>query len=299
MGILGNLSPDIQQISIDEAFVDISGMGDPISVARKLQTEIKEGIGLPCSIGIATNKLVAKIATDVGKLSSKSGGPPNALTWVKSGEEASFLAPLKVDLLWGVGPKTAAKLAVHGIEKIGDLAHQSEDDLIRWFGEYGRYLRLRALGMDESHLHTNRSARSLSQETTFARDVRDDRQLEGTLRYLSEKVGRRLRKSGLAGTTVKIKLRWPDFKTITRQMTLPALVDQDDEICSAALILLHAARPKGKPVRLIGVGVSGIKPPLRQLGLWDDHSERRRKLQHAVDLLQQKFGKKVIHRGNR
>jgi DNA polymerase-4 len=299
MDRLRNLSPLVEQISIDEAFVDISGLGDPAAIARKLQSEIRGGLGLPCSVGIAANKLVAKIATEVGKKSGKKGEPPNALTIVPPGGEAAFLDPLPADMLWGVGPKTGAKLAANGIKTIGDIARHPEADLIRWFGENGRDMWRHARGLDERPIVTEYEAKSISQEVTFARDVRDDQALEGTLRDLSAQVGRRLRRAGLAGTTVKLKLRWPDFTTLTRQISRPQPTDQDDEIYQAALPLLRKVHARGQAVRLIGVGVSGFKPPLRQLGLWDAESEKRRKLQEAVDELQEKFGKKVIQRGKK
>jgi DNA polymerase-4 len=297
MARLRNLSPFVEQISIDEAFVDISGLGDPAGIARNLQAEVREGIGLPCSVGIASNKLTAKIATEVGKKSGKKGEPPNALTIVPPGTEAAFLDPLPADMLWGVGPKTAARLEQVGIRTVGDIARRPKADLVRWFGETGAELWRHARGVDERPIVTEYEAKSISQETTFARDVRDDRELERTLRGLSEQVGRRLRKSGLAGTTVRIKLRWPDFTSLTRQLSLPQPADQDDEIYRTALGLLTKVRSKGKAVRLIGVGVSGFRHPFRQLGLWDGDSEKRRKLQDVVDELQEKFGKKVIHRG--
>lgn len=296
---LHDLSPFVEQISIDEAFVDLSGLGDPEPITRKLQAGIREGLGLPCSAGIASNKLVAKIATEVGKKSGRKGEPPNALTIVPPGTEAAFLDPLPVDMMWGVGPKTGAKLAGFGIKTIGDLARHPEADLVRWFGVNGREMWQHARGLDERPIVTSYEAKSISQETTFARDVNDDKALERTLRDLSAEVGRRLRKSSLAGITVKIKLRWPDFTSLTRQVSLPQPTDQDDEIIRTALVLLHKVRPRGKAVRLIGVGVSGFKPPLRQLGLWDGDSEKRRKLQAAVDGLQEKYGKKIIRRGKR
>lgn len=295
---LRNLSPLVEQISIDEAFVDISDMHEPPdTIARGLQSAVHDELGLPCSVGIASNKLMAKIATEVGKKSGKKGEPPHALTIVPPGTEAAFLNPLPVDMLWGVGPKTAAKLAEYNIRTIGDIARRPEADLVRWFGENGRDLARHARGVDDSPVVTEHEIKSISQETTFARDIRDDRELERTLRELSEEVGRRLRKSDLAGITVRIKLRWPDFSTITRQTTLPQPTDQDGEIYTIALDLLHKARAHGKAVRLIGVGVSGFKPPLRQLGLWDAGNEKRRKLQEVVDALQEKFGRKVIGRG--
>ena len=297
---LGDLSPLVEQISIDEAFVDLSDLReDPRSVARRLQKRINDELGLPCSVGVAGNKLVAKIATEVGKKTARKGRPPNAVTVVPPGGEAAFLDPLPADMLWGVGPKTAARLETYGIKTIGDIARRPEADLVRWFGENGRDLIRRARGIDESPVVNEHEAKSVSQELTFARDVRDDRALANTLRELSAEVGRHLRKAGLAGVTVKLKLRWPDFTTLTRQITLPRSTDQDEEIYTTALALLGKVRAKGKAVRLIGVGVSGFKPPLRQLGLWDGDLEKGRKLQDALDELHEKYGEKSIWRGKK
>ncbi|HTX93195.1 MAG TPA: DNA polymerase IV, partial [Anaerolineales bacterium] len=295
---LHDLSPLVEQISIDEAFVDISDLPEnPEAVAGRLQRRVNDELGLPCSVGVATNKLIAKIATEVGKKNAQKGQPPNAVTVVPPGQEAAFLAPLPADMLWGVGPNTAARLESYGIKTIGDLARRPEADLVRWFGENGRDLARRARGVDESPVVTERETKSISSETTFARDIREDADLARTLRELSADVGRHLRREGLGGTTVKLKLRWPDFTTLTRQVTLPQPVDQDEEIYQTALDLLNKVRAKGKAVRLLGVGVSGLGPPLRQLGLWDAGSEKRRKLQEVVDELQEKYGRKAIRRG--
>jgi len=304
---LRDLSPLVEQISIDEAFVDISELVDPPEgIARRLQGRVNSELGLPCSIGVAANKLVAKIATEVGKkkaLKEASAAvkveAPNAITVVPPGTEAAFLAPLPADMLWGVGPKTAARLAEYGLKTIGDLARRPEADLIRWFGENGRDLARRAGGLDESPVVTEHTTKSISQETTFARDVRDDRMLFDTLRELSAEVGRHLRESEMAGTTVKIKLRWPDFTTLTRQVTLSQPTDQDEEIYMTALALLNKVRSKGKAVRLIGVGVSGLGAPVRQMELWGQEAEKRRKLQGVLDEVQQKFGAESIRRGKR
>jgi DNA polymerase IV len=298
MARLEDLSPLVEQISIDEAFVDISDLReDPETVARRLQRRVNDELNLPCSVGVAANKLMAKIATEVGKKTAKKDQPPNAVTVVPPGQEAAFLAPLPADMLWGVGPKTATRLEAYGIKTIGDIARRPEADLARWFGENGRDLARRARGIDESPVTTEHETKSISSETTFAKDVRDDAVLAQTLRELSADVGRHLRHAELAGTTVKLKLRWPDFTTLTRQVTLPGPVDQDEEIYQTALDLLNKVRAKGKAVRLLGVGVSGLGLPLRQLGLWDAGSEKRRKLQDVVDELQEKFGKKAIRRG--
>jgi DNA polymerase-4 len=295
---LGRLTPLVEQISIDEAFLDISSLAEAAeTVARRLQDGIRDELGLPCSIGIASNKLVAKIANEVGKRGARGDGPPFGLTIVPAGQEAAFLAPLPADMLWGVGPKTAARLAELGIHTIGDIARWPEADLVRRFGEHGRDLARHARGQDDREIVTEHETKSISQETTFTRDIRDDRSLERTLRELSAEVARNLRRSTLAGRTVKLKLRWPDFTTLTRQTTLPQPTDDGDQIAATALALLKKIRKSGQAVRLIGVGVSGLDAPARQLSLWETGSEKSRRLQEVVDELQQKYGRNVIKRG--
>ena len=299
---LHDLTSLVEQISIDEAFLDISEIRElPESVARKLQARIRDELQLPCSIGIASNKLVAKIATEVGKSLAlreiKAMGevkPPNAVTVVPFGEEAAFLSPLPADMLWGVGPKTSARLTELGIHTIGDIAKWPESEMVRMFGENGRDLARHSKGIDDRPITTERETKSISQEITFSRDVRDDKVLEKTIREQSAEVARQLRKNDLAGSTVKLKIRWPDFTTLTRQTTFNHRTDQEDEIASAALDLLKSVRKPNQAVRLIGVGVSGIGQPIRQLGLWDMDNEKSRKLQEAVDELREKYGKNII-----
>jgi DNA polymerase-4 len=296
----------VEQISIDEAFLDISDVREePKTIARNLQARIRVELQLPCSIGIASNKLVAKIATEVGKSLSLRNtqtrgeiAPPNALTIVPFGEEAAFLSPLPADMLWGVGPKTFARLTDLGIQTIGDIAKWPESELIRLFGENGRDLARHAKGIDERPITTERETKSISQEITFSRDVRDDKVLQETLQEMSAEVGEQLRRNNLAGKTIKLKIRWPDFTTLTRQMTLNHPTDQEDEIAKSALELLRSVRKPKQAVRLIGVGVSGLGQPVRQLGLWDMDSERARRLQNVMDELQEKYGKGAIKRGN-
>ena len=303
---LHDLTPLVEQISIDEAFLDISDAPEaPETVAQKLQSRIRDELQLPCSIGIASNKLVAKIATEVGKSLAlreiKEKGevkPPNALTVVPSGDEATFLAPLPADMLWGVGPKTSARLTELGIYTIGDLAKWPESELSRMFGENGRDLSIRSKGIDERPIATEHETKSISQEITYSKDVRDDAVLQKTLREMSVEVGKQLRRNNLAGKTIKLKLRWPDFTTVTRQTTLANPTDQEDEIERVALELLRAIRKPFQAVRLIGVGVTGLGQPIRQLGLWDTDSEKERRLQDVVDELQEKYGRNVIKRGN-
>lgn len=299
MDRLHQLTLLVEQISIDEAFLDVTDLHEPGDVlARRIQAQIRGELGLPSSVGVASNKLVAKIATDVGKKAARGAGPPFAITVVPPCREAAFLAPLPADLLWGVGPKTAAQLAELGIHTIGDIARWSEEDLIRRFRENGRDLSRHARGIDERPVVTEHDVKSISQEVTFTQDVNDDVVLERTLRELSAQVGRRLRKSDMAGTTVKIKVRWPDFTTLTRQVTLPQSTDSDNEIATITLSLLTKVRAPGKAVRLLGVGVSGLGAPIRQLSLWDNGSEKVRRLQSVVDELKERYGEKVIRCGN-
>lgn len=298
MARLNKLTPLVEQISIDEAFLDISDIHEsPERLARRLQAGIRDELNLPCSIGIASNKLVAKIATEVGKKAAQGGSPPFALTIVPAGEEAAFLASLPAEMLWGVGPKTAARLNELGIHTMGDIAKWPESEMIRLFGENGRELSRHAKGLDDRPIVTERETKSISQEETFVRDVRDDKSLEKTLKEQAAEVARQLRSNNLAGTTIKLKIRWPDFTTLTRQMTLSQATDQGEEINRVVLDLMRAVRKSGQAVRLIGVGVSGLGAPIRQLSLWDAGSEKSRKLQDAVDALQEKYGKEVIHRG--
>src|SRR5512138_3127639 len=316
---LQDLTPLVEQISIDEAFLDLSDIHEaPEQIAQKLQSRINTELQLPCSIGIASNKLVAKIATEVGKAlrlreirsAQREAGPPNALTIVPPGEEAAFLAALPAEMLWGVGPKTSARLTELGIHTIGDIAKWPESELIRLFGENGRDLARHSKGIDDRPITTERETKSISQEITYSRDVRDDRVLEKTLHEMSAEVGKQLRENNLAGKTIKLKLRWPDFTTLTRQTTLNSPTDQEEEIERVALELLRSVRKPNQAVRLIGVGVTGLGQPIRQLGLWDSsethrtaavriNSEKERKLQEVMDELQEKYGRNVIHKGSK
>ena len=242
---LVEISPFIEQISIDEAFIDVSDIQEPlIDIATSLQTRINEELYLPVSFGGATNKLVAKIANDWGKSQKRSAEPPNTITIIPSGEEAEFLAPLPVESLWGIGSKTGERLARVGIHTIRQLADAPATTLEMLFGDYGPSIRRRALGIDNRPISTEHDVKSISNEVTFARDKIEEKDLQQTLRYLSEKVGRRLRKQDLGGSTVQIKLRWSDFSTITRQTTLPSRINLDQEIYQTALVLFHDHWPR-------------------------------------------------------
>ena len=300
MDRLRALTPLVEQISIDEAFLDVTDLPEPIeSLAHRLQDGIRQDLGLPCSLGIAGNKLVAKIATDVGKMSAPKGESPNAITIVPVGQEADFLAPLPITMLWGVGPKTAEKLAALNITTIGELAQHPEIDLVRRFGKIGYHLSLRAKGIDPRPIVVEHEAKSISQEGTFSRDLRDAEKLRQTLRQQAEKVARRLQKSGLTARTVKIKLRWADFTTLTRQTTPGKTFNDAETIIHHALELFErvwegAGRP---PVRLIGVGVSGLEKPHQQIGLWDRDWQKDARLHQVVAELRERFGNEAISLG--
>ncbi len=291
---LRTVTERLEQISIDEAFMDVTGLGAE-AIARRLQAEINSALGLPCSLGVASSKLVAKIANNIGKSGARGDAPPNALTIIPPGEEAAFLAPLPVEALWGVGPKTAERLHGMGIATIGALAARSEAEMVQIFGRTGADLWRHACGIDARPVVTEHETKSVSKETTFAQDVRDAETLKRTLRKLADGVGWRLRKSGFTGTTVRLKLRWTDFTTVTRQTTFTHPVDSDDAIYAAALALFDETWMPGRAVRLVGVGVSGLEDSGRQMALWDDPQQR--KLQTVLDELRGRFGESAVQRG--
>jgi DNA polymerase-4 len=300
MALLQAVTPLVEQISIDEAFLDVSALAEPgLAIAQQLQRQIRDELGLPCSLGVATNKLVAKIATDVGKARAGGDGPPNAIQVVPPGQEAVFLDPLPARALWGVGPKTAERLAELGMHTIGDIARWPPDDLIRRFGKHGADLARRAQGIDTRPIETERETKSISREVTFARDVRDRDELVGSLERFATSLGKTLRRKHLLGRTVKIKLRWADFTTLTRQSTLSQPTDQAAALYEAGARLFEQNWPVGKPVRLIGLGVSGLTEK-RQLGLWDDPPDAHTDpaLRETLKALRARFGDDIVQQGS-
>ncbi len=302
MALLHDLTPLVEQISIDEAFLDVSERPEPPEqVARELQARIRRELHLPCSLGVAANKLVAKIANNEGKAQARGDGPPNAVKVVPPGQEAAFLDPLPCDALWGVGPKTAARLRELGMETIGDIVRWPEADLVHRFGKNGYDFARHARGLDDRPVITEHERKSVSQETTFERDVTDGEALRRTLRQQANDVSRVLKTKGLAGATVKLKLRWPDFTTITRQVTLPAPTNDGPAIAAAALQLFDrewSGRGDPKAVRLIGVGVSGFRADLGQRTLFDQPNEREERLDAAMQALRARFGPGAIRRAS-
>ena len=303
MAYLKSLTDQIEQISIDEAFIDITLLAESSQqIAMKLQKHVNLTFGLPCSIGIATNKLVAKIATDFGKVERGfSDRPPNAIYIVPDGEEATFLAPLPVKALWGIGPKNAEKLKEMGIFNIGDLTKMTEYEATRHFGKWGYSIVKRAQGIDDRPIFLKHVAKSVSQERTFAEDVRSEDILIETIKKLSKRISERLKNKHIQGTTIRIKIRWSDFTTVTRQMTLQQPTNDAESISYNALSLFKKAWKIGEPIRLLGVGVSSLAP--EQLSLWDhrnNHAQVKdsQRLISAIRDLKEKFGDDVLKWGD-
>ena len=221
---------------------------------------------------------------------------------VPHGREAEFLAPLPVEKLWGVGEVTARTLHEMGVFTIGQLVRVPAAELEARFGRRGRDLYRQARGMDDSPVVTHREEKSLSREVTFAEDVADRRELRMTLLSLSEDVARRLRKRGLRGRTVKLKLRYNDFTTLTRQVTMQAPTDLEQVVFDQAARLLGKAWDQRRKVRLIGVGVSKFEPEERQLSLFKGTGEGKvaklRRLSQAVDQIREKYGDQAIRRAS-
>jgi DNA polymerase-4 len=298
MEILRQWTGLVEQLSIDEAFLDLSDLPqDGLELAHALQEQIHSRLNLPCSIGVATNKLLAKTANDVGKARHRGVTPPNAIEVVPPGEEAAYLAKLPAAALWGVGPKTAARLAEMGVRTVGDIAHMPEDLLLRHFGQNGRDMALHARGIDDRPVVVEHAARSVSQEVTFDRDIASGSQLQQTLRDLSQGVARTLRQKGLCAGTVRLKLRWPDFTTLSRQVSIDQPTDQDGVIYEAVLGLFHSVWSEGRPVRLIGVGASRLGQHVHQLSLWDTPDQKERRLLDALDTLRDRYGSDIIVNG--
>jgi DNA polymerase-4 len=264
MGILRQASPRVEQISVDEAFLEltdqVSAWEEAIELARQLQQRVREKVGLSASLGIATNKLVAKVASDQDK--------PGGLTVVPPGGEATFLAPLPVRVLWVVGPLTAQKLSAMGVTTVGQLAEVSEEELRAQFGRNGVAMARHARGVDSRPITTEYEPKSVSQERTFGRDIADEETVNQKLWDLSQRVAQQLQRIDRVAGTVAIKLRYSDFRTITRQSSMAEGVDSAGELAAAAGALLdRTARPDDR-FRLLGIqGTNLNAEDEAQLGL--------------------------------
>ena len=288
MTILRRFTPLVEPISIDEAFLDVTAsralFGDGPAIGRAIRAAILAEVRLTASVGVASTKLVAKIASDLRK--------PDALVVVDPGGEAAFLAPLAIQRLWGVGERTAAGLAELGVTTMGDLAALPSDLLIRRFGKHGATLAQRAQGIDDDPVSDGAPVKSISHEHTFDVDTNDPVLIDKTLLAMADGVAARLRSAGLRAATVQVKIRDSDFRTVTRQRTLPEPTDLTEPIWRTALEL---ARPeiKGIHVRLLGVGTSGFAEREQMTLFAEDgagEGGRRRKATEAADAVRRRFG---------
>ena len=290
MAVLRRFTPLVEPISIDEAFLDVAGsrvlFGDGEAIGRRIKSEVTASVGLTISVGVATTKLVAKIASDLRK--------PDGLVVVEPGDEESFLAPLAISRLWGVGEKSAAALREYGVRTIGDLAALPDDLLVRRFGKHGASLATRARGMDDDPIGDRDAAKSIGHEHTFDVDTSDREVIERTLLGMAEGVAGRLRDSGVRASTITVKIRDTTFRTITRQRTLADPTDLTEPIFRIALEL---ARPevRGVRIRLLGVTASGLGER-EQLSLFAADDPRRRKVTEAADEVRHRFGERAITR---
>ena len=299
MEILADFTPRLEQISVDEAFLDVSDIQkESYAIALDIQLKIDFETGLPASFGVSTNKLVAKIANDYGKKQKGGNTYPRAIQVVQPGKEADFLAPLSVDMLWGVGPKTAEKLKIIGIKTIGALAAVNEDILIAHFGKNGNFIKNNALGIDSRPVENSGEMKSVSQEMTFENDISDIDVILSEMKLISDKLGSRLRKKNLKGFTVHVKIRYLDFKTLTRQISLSSPIDQDGIIYDHAKKIFLDHWDQKMPIRLIGISVSRFTQGEKQLSLWDTGEEKESKFLKVYDTLKNKYGNEVIKKGS-
>jgi len=304
MAIMEEFTPLVEPLSLDEAFLDVGGslqaLGDAISIASALKKRIREKTGLTASVGVAPNKFLAKMASDLNK--------PDGLTVVPATESgiAAFLAPLPVTKMWGIGQVTGRRLAREGIRAIGQLQQLDLAALERIFGKSGAAAMADLVrGRDDRPVVTSWEEKSISNEHTFDRDEPDQGRVRQRLLELVEEVGGRLRASGKLAATARIKLRFGDFSTITRQATFPAPLDSDRELIAGAMALFEREKVR-RPIRLVGFGVSNLSGPGRaapvQAELFAGTSARvqdgrNRKLDLAVDKLRRSLGSGAIRRG--
>ncbi|HET9539903.1 MAG TPA: DNA polymerase IV [Candidatus Limnocylindria bacterium] len=290
MRIFASYTPLVEPISLDEAFMDVTAsravFGEGETIARSLKDRVLGEAGLVVSVGVATNKLCAKVASDLRK--------PDALVVVPPGGEAAFLAPLPVTRLWGVGAKTCQTLADYGVATIGQLAALPEGTLRRRFGIHGAELRLRALGVDPSKVSSGQAPKSIGHELTFNHDVTDPARLEATLLDLAESVASRLRTHHMAAGAVQLKLRYEGFDTITRQAPLGHQVRDSEPLYQLAVKLLHKALSPERAVRLIGLTAIHLSE-VQQLTLFDA-PDRTDRIAQSIDAVRERFGEKAITR---
>jgi DNA polymerase-4 len=298
-GVLGKFSPTVVMASLDEGYLDFTGTDrlHPISllpVAEALRDTIHRDTGLACSIGVGTNRMIAKLASDTAK--------PRGLMEVRAGWEAGFLAGLPLRALPGIGPKTAARWATLGLTDVAQVQQMSLVELTGLIGPEAKLLKLRGEGYGGTALHADRLPRSVSRETTLSRDVRDPEWLERTLALLTVRVASQLREERLVARTVTLKLRHDDFYTVTRRRTLSEPTDLDNELLNAARTLFRPAfaevRRRNRAVRLIGVAATNLGTAAPPDLFEPEERSRQRRLTQAVDEVRGRFGFKAVGQAN-
>ena len=290
--VLARFSPVIEQLSIDEGFLDLTGMerlmDSPRAYGEAIKRAVREETGLTASVGVAPNKFLAKLASDMEK--------PDGLVVIRPEDAERVLAPLPVSRIFGVGKKTEARLSALGFKTIGQLAAADRSRLARALGDrMAAQLIALAHGLDDRPVEPTRAAQSIGREETFAEDIHSREEAERVLLSLSEEVGWRLRREGLSARTVTLKLRFAPFDTYTRQQTFPDPVSYDEDIFAAARALFRAfPSPSGAGIRLLGVSAGNLCTE-GELSLFDDH-EKKEKLYGAIDRLKSRFGENILTR---
>ena len=296
-GILQEFSPSVEMASIDEAYLDLTGtrklLGPPLRAAHSLHERVAAGTGLPCSIGIGTSRLIAKICSGLAK--------PNGVLYVAPGAEPAFLSPLAISRMPGVGKVTGEKLRRLGIRTMGDVASRGDEFLERHFGKHGPELARKARGQDAGAwfgpgFSRSDLPKSISHETTFPSDTRDPVLIDATLAKLSQLVGRRLRAHGLWSRTIQIKIRTADFATRTRARTLTEPTQLDSVILESVRALYRRHRNPGRAIRLLGVHAGALQSASHHQQTLFEESSREKMTQalQAVDLLRERFGESSV-----
>lgn len=287
--ILRSFTPLVEPVSLDEAFLDVRGarrlFGPGPDVARSIRERVREETGLVCSVGVATTKLLAKLASEAAK--------PDGLLVVEAGGELEFLHPLPVERLWGVGPATARKLARLGVRTVGELARTPEDTLKTSLGQKaGAHLHALAWNLDDRPVVPGHEAKSVSAEETFARDLLDPGDLDREVRRLAFRTAARLRDGSVKGRTITLKVRFADFRTVTRSLTLPEATNTVHDVATAGAELLAKVDP-GDGIRLLGVGVSNLE---RAQGLQEELplGGEKGSIDTALDAVRARFGSDAV-----
>jgi DNA polymerase-4 len=290
--VFNSYSPLVEPLSLDEAFIDVGGsvklFGTPVDIARRIKQDVS-AIGLPCTVGVAPNKFLAKLASTQGK--------PNGLLVIKADAVNEFLHPLPVEALWGVGAATAETLRRLGLKTVGDVATIPRRTLERAVGDAtGGHLHLLANGIDDRPVIPDGPAKSVGSEETFSSDLDDNEIILREVLRLSDRTASRLREKGMCGRTVTLKVRWSNFKTITRSRTMEAEFDNAAEIYEAVKGLYLKLDPQRPRIRLLGVSVSSLAPgpPRRQLLLDDSGRSSWNEAALAVDDIRRRFGEEAV-----